>query len=211
MVTDAGYNLSDDNSNCGFTQATSQKNVSNLGLASGLANNGGPTETVALEGNGRANAYIPIASCTDQSIPPVTLATDQRGFSRPGAGHGNACSAGAYEYYDPFFMGEGSDGNLLYHLTFTNMTFFGYYSYEFYPWLYHYDLGFEYVVDAKDGAAGVFFYDTSLGSWLYTNPTDFPYLYDFGTNLWLFYYAGTSRYFYEFGGMGRGYFFSPPS
>jgi hypothetical protein len=204
---DAGYNLSDDSS-CAFTQMTSQINVNNIGLASGLANNGGPTETIALEGNGLANAFIPIANCTDQSPTPQPLTTDQRGFSRPGAGHGNACSAGAYEYYDPFFLGELSNGNLLYNLTFPNARFFGYYSYQFYPWLYHYDLGFEYVVDANDGAAGVFFYVTSLGSYLYTNPNDFPVLWDYKLAHWLYYVAGTSRQFYDF--TTARFFNSPP-
>jgi len=204
----ARYSIADDNS-C-FTNGSNNNIVvthtSDIGLASGLANNGGPTETIALEGGGMANALI-AAPCTDQSSNP--LSTDQRGFPRPAPSHVTSCSAGAFEYNPPFFNGEVSNGNQLYNLTFANSTFFGYYSYEFYPWLYQYDLGFEYVVDANDGASGVDLYDTSLGSYLYTNPNDFPYFWDYASSSWLYYYAETSRYFYEFGGMGRGYFFSP--
>ena len=104
-----------------------------------------------------------------------------------------------------FFDGEISDGDNLYHLTFADGIFFGYYSYQNYPWLYHFGLGFEYVYDA--GGGGVYFYDPGLSTFLYTNPSSFPFLYDFATNSWLYYYAGTSRYFYDFG--GRGLFFSP--
>ncbi len=170
--------------------------TSAIGLASGLANNGGPTETIALtpDGTVNANAFI-TAPCTDQSSNP--LMTDQRGFPRPAPSHSGLCSAGAFEYNPPFFNGEVASVSL-YYLTFANSTFFGYYSYEFYPWLYHYDLGFEYVEDANDGAAGVFFYDTLLGSWLYTNPNDFPVLWDYTLAHWLYYVAGTSRQFYDF-------------
>jgi len=109
-----------------------------------------------------------------------------------------------------FFNGEVSEGHSLYHLTFEYFygTFFGYYSCQYYPWLYHFGLGFEYVYDAKDGARGVYFYDPGLKTFLYTSPRLFPYFYDFGSNSWLFYYQGTSRYFYDFG--SRGLFFSAP-
>ncbi|MGO9451156.1 MAG: chitinase [Candidatus Binataceae bacterium] len=109
-----------------------------------------------------------------------------------------------------FFNGEVSDGNQLYHLTFPDGTFFGYYSDQQYPWIYHFGtgsagLGFEDVFDAGDG--GVYFYDPELNAFLYTNPNDYPFFYDFGTNSWLWYASGTSRWFYDFG--GRGWFFSP--
>ena len=87
----------------------------------------------------------------------------------------------------------------IWQLNFPDGTFFGYYSIaKGYPFLYHYGLGCEYVYDAYDGSAGVYFYDYGLQAFIYTNPSDFPYFYDFGgvhANHWLYYYNGTSRYF----------------
>ena len=203
------YSIADDGT-C-FTNGSNNNVVTStgaIGLASGLANNGGPTQTIALTPGGTANATAFItAPCTDQSSPPRTLTTDQRGFPRPAPSHSNFCSAGAFEYNPPFFNGEVSQGNQLYYLQLAN-GFFGYYSYQYYPNLYHFWLGFEQVSDANDGLAGVFFYDYGLQAFLYTNPSDFPYFFDYASNSWLWYYAGTSRWFYDFG--GRGLFFSPP-
>ncbi len=107
-----------------------------------------------------------------------------------------------------FFNGQVSDGNGIYQLNFPDGTFFGYYSVADYPYLYHFGLGWEYVLDANDGLGGVYFYDFGLDAFLYTNPSEFPYFYDFGLSSWLYYSPGTSREFYDFGtGM---WFFSPP-
>ena len=95
---DNGYNIADDSS-CRFTaMGTSQviTPTGAIGLAPGLGNNGGPTETIALTSpNSVANSIIPAADCTDQSSPPQPLTTDQRGVKRPVNG---TCSAGAYQY-----------------------------------------------------------------------------------------------------------------
>jgi hypothetical protein len=96
-LSDAGYNISDDNS-CGFS-GTSVNNSTTLHLdPMGLQNNGGPTQTIALEPNSDALDFIPVASCTDQSSPiPQPLITDQRGFPRPDHENLNFCDAGAFE------------------------------------------------------------------------------------------------------------------
>ena len=98
--TDANYNISDDNS-CNFTMAPSGTSINNstkLHLdPAGLQNNGGPTNTIALEPNSQAVDFIPVADCTDQSLPAVQLMTDQRGFPRPDPGNPNFCDAGAFE------------------------------------------------------------------------------------------------------------------
>jgi CSLREA domain-containing protein len=94
-LNDKGYNISDDDT-CGFTEppgGTSKNNATGIGLASGPAQNGGPTQTIALMKGGLANTFIPAGECNDQSGEPLT--TDQRGFTRPVAG---TCSAGAYQY-----------------------------------------------------------------------------------------------------------------
>lgn len=96
-IVNGGYNISDDAS-CGFgSSAAANGNtigdgVSDTNLAldpGGLANNGGPTETIALEAGSYAIDAIPLAQCT--------VTTDQRGDPRPAPGH-NACDIGAYEY-----------------------------------------------------------------------------------------------------------------
>jgi hypothetical protein len=95
-VTDGGYNISDDAS-CGFGTSTAANgdtigdsvSDSNLALASaGLSNNGGPTETIALELGSYAIGAIPTADCP---------ATDQRDAPRPAPGY-SACDIGAFEY-----------------------------------------------------------------------------------------------------------------
>jgi hypothetical protein len=105
---DAGYNLSDDDS-CGFTQSTSANNVTDAQLnldPAGLLNNGGPTETIALEPGSIAANAIPVASCQYVNVNPCTnppttstsgpLVCDQRGEPRPGSGE-SACAIGAFE------------------------------------------------------------------------------------------------------------------
>jgi hypothetical protein len=95
-ITDAGYNISDDDS-CSFS-ATGSRNNTNPGLSSdGLTNNGGPTETIALAGDSPAVDAIPLADCRDQN--GKSLKTDQRGLPRPDAGE-SVCDIGAFETQD---------------------------------------------------------------------------------------------------------------
>jgi hypothetical protein len=90
-VTSLGHNLSDD-STCALS-GTGDLNNTSAGLdVAGLANNGGPTQTLALTAGSTAVDAVPLASCTDASGAPVT--TDQRGIARP---QGPACDMGAYE------------------------------------------------------------------------------------------------------------------
>ena len=95
-VIDGGYNISTDNS-CGFATSTGANNQA-LGPnvdpqldPSGLQNNGGPTQTIALQAGSPAIDAIPIANCP---------ATDQRGFARPDSedSPGSACDVGAFEF-----------------------------------------------------------------------------------------------------------------
>ena len=96
-VSDGGYNISDDGS-CGFTGTgangkTIGDSVSDSNLAldpGGLANNGGPTETIKLELGSYAIDAVPLA----HQCPP----TDQRGDQRPEPGdNSGACDIGAVE------------------------------------------------------------------------------------------------------------------
>jgi HYR domain len=84
-IVDNGYNLSSENS-CGFPGTGSRQNTDPL--LSGLANNGGPTQTMALQQGSPAIDQIPATNCPQ---------TDQRGVSRPDDGE-SACDMGAYEF-----------------------------------------------------------------------------------------------------------------
>src|SRR5262249_44125247 len=102
-ITDMGYNISDDNS-CGFAKTGSANNGDMVNpMLAVLAENGGPTQPIALQANSPAIDAIPFASCTDQALPPNQLATDQRGFDRPDPGDGPSgpCDIGAYESGHP--------------------------------------------------------------------------------------------------------------
>jgi hypothetical protein len=94
-IFDAGYNISDD-STCGFAKTGSANNgdgVNPLLSAAGLANNGGPTQTIALQSGSPAIDAIPVADCTDQASPPNPITTDQRGLLRPHAENSSVTSA----------------------------------------------------------------------------------------------------------------------
>ena len=93
---DVGFNISSDDS-CPFVQVTSL-NLTDSKL-NPLANNGGPTDTFALQAISPAIDRIPVAQCTDQEIIPVPLGTDQRLFGRPDAANPNTCDSGAYEAF----------------------------------------------------------------------------------------------------------------
>jgi hypothetical protein len=98
VVTDGGHNI-DDGTTCGFmgagctsTGGSSFCNTNPQLDPAGLADNGGPTQTIALL------AGSPATNAGDESVcakPPVN-SLDQRGYLRPGIGH-TVCSIGSYE------------------------------------------------------------------------------------------------------------------
>jgi hypothetical protein len=86
-VVDGGYNVDDDGT-CGFTRATgSLPNTNPLLDPAGLRDNGGPTQTIALQPGSPAVDLVGQDACA----PPTT---DQRGVGRP---QGEACDSGAFE------------------------------------------------------------------------------------------------------------------
>lgn len=108
-----------------------------------------------------------------------------------------------------FFAGEAALSNGVYYLAFPNGTPFGYYSYLSDPsYVYHFDMGYEYAIDANDGNGGIYFYDFASGHWWYTGRTfPFPYVYDFSLRSLLYYYPDQNdsthyttnpRYFFLF-------------
>lgn len=96
--TDQGYEAGAD-ATC-FNGGTGDVNVGSvaaLGLGA-LADNGGPTHTMALHSPGPAVGIIPAgttATLNSQQVP-ICPAADQRGDPRPGNGKA-ACDAGAFE------------------------------------------------------------------------------------------------------------------
>ena len=95
-ITDGGHNLDDDGS-CGFSAANGSFSNTNPMLApAGLADNGGPTPTIALQ------VGSPAINAGDQAICAAAPLNnlDQRGYVRPGTGATN-CSIGAYEFNSP--------------------------------------------------------------------------------------------------------------
>jgi hypothetical protein len=111
--------------------------------------------------------------------------------------------------YPAFFNGQAALGSGVYYLAFANGTPFGYYNLDDFgfPWFYHYDMGFEYFIDANDGEDGAYLYDQTSGSFWYTSPTLFPDVYDFTLKAWLYYFPDTTktghyttnpRFFYNF-------------
>ncbi len=95
-IGNGGYNISDDAS-CGFGTSIAANgdaigdSVTGASIALdplGLQNNGGPTQTIALESGSFAIDAIPLAFCP---------ATDQRSLGRPDNGE-TACDIGAFEF-----------------------------------------------------------------------------------------------------------------
>jgi CSLREA domain-containing protein len=89
-ITDGGYNISDDDSTSEFFTDQTSKSNTEPGLAGGLTNNGGPTQTIAIRPTGPAFNAIPVKvnGCGDE------IKTDQRGVTRP---QGKKCDVGAFE------------------------------------------------------------------------------------------------------------------
>ncbi len=101
-------------------------------------------------------------------------------------------------------------GHGIHFLQFPNGHAFGYFSYlSDDHYIYHQDMGFEYVFDADDGQKGMYLYDFATKGYFYTSPTfPFPYMYDFTLNTTVYYFPNADdptrfntngkRYFYRF-------------
>lgn len=94
LNTTAGNNI-EDGTDCGLNDASDQQSTDPL--IGALADNGGPTQTHALQLGSPAIDAI-TGNCTDLSATAITQ--DQRGFSRPVDGDDNGsvnCDIGAFE------------------------------------------------------------------------------------------------------------------
>lgn len=104
------FNL-ESGTDCGFTNQTSLQNTDPKLDPNGLQNNGGPTQTIALQPGSPALDVLPfdgLARCPSLttpagSIPPSSSdctycpTTDQRGYPRPDNSSEDMCDIGAYE------------------------------------------------------------------------------------------------------------------
>lgn len=89
----------------------------------------------------------------------------------------------------PFFASAVNIGNGVYTMSFPGANLFGTFAYlASNQIIFHFDLGYEGIVVAHDASNGVYMYDMSSGHWWYTNPSTFPYIYDFTLNTWIYYF-----------------------
>ena len=166
----------------------------------------------ALPGLARLNAD---GSLDYGFAPSLTLGSSNYAFGLQGDGgiltgtnDGQVVRLESGSGHPEFFDGEQPVGSDFYYLVFPGGNLFGYYSYDYFPYIYHADLGFEYFLDAGDAAHGAFLYDFASSGWFYTSPSfPFPYLYDFSLNAVVYYYSDPERgghyttnprYFYDF-------------
>jgi hypothetical protein len=137
--------------------------------------------------------------------------TPTNGFfmlTQPGGGFQVGTFVANSQVMPAFFNGSSNVTREISFLQFSNGTPFGYYNTaDFtFPLFYHYDMGFEWFFDANNDTHGAYLYDYSSSTFFYTDPTLFPYLYDFTLNSWLYYfpdannpghYTSNPRWFYE--------------
>jgi hypothetical protein len=101
-------------------------------------------------------------------------------------------------YPDAFFNGEQALSSMWSYLQLPDGNPFGYYAFlQGSPstpnaWLFHDDLGYEYVVPGS-ASGSVYFYDLASNHWWYTSSSLFPYLYDFTLNSWIYYFPNTAN------------------
>ena len=142
-----------------------------------------------------------------QSAQSQSVSADQYlfwdGVHPTTAGHNQVAIAASKllaQGHPEFFKGESYLSGDFAYLTFPSGQTFGYYSYQFYPYLYQSDLGFEYAIPSTGDDAGLYLYDFKLQAFLYTTPTLWPYLYNFNENGFDYYFTGTNspRVFYSF-------------
>ena len=171
-----------------FAPGASTATVYQFGKAED-ANNADPTATTLQGVGANFSAMFPAYSMTviDLTGTPTTVPA-----------------------HPSFFGGEVPLSSGVYYLAFPKGNLFGYYSYLTDPrYIYHFDLGYEYVFDAADGKGGVYLYDFTSQTFFYTSPVfPFPYLYDFSLNSVMYYFPDPNnaqhyntngvRYFYVF-------------
>ena len=206
---DAGFNAnidaSDNSSKYGYAAGVQVDGKIVVGgyfsIIDGVARN----NLARLNSNGSLDTSFDPGSGTDSPINSVIVQANGKivlggqftvvnGVPRRGIARLNGTPPSPPPTHPPFFRGETALGNNLFYLQFPNGNFFGFYSDLYYPFLYHYDLGYEYVFDVNDGEGGVYLYDYASGHYFYTSPNyPFPYLYDYTLRAILYYFPDPNR------------------
>ena len=163
------------------------------------------TSLYGFNANTSASGYYPYGGVTQASDGSFYGLTAEGGPSNYGVVYHLT-----FDPHPPFFDGQVALSNSVEYLQFASGNPFGYYSFLTDPhYIYHFDLGYEYVFDAGDGYDGVYLYDFRSSDFFYTSPIfPFPYLYDFNLGTVLYYYPDPKnagryntngiRYFYNF-------------
>jgi hypothetical protein len=79
-----------------------------------------------------------------------------------------------------------------------NLPWFGTYKVDAWPWIWHTEHGWLYVVSTD--TASIWLWDTRLG-WLFTTQSSYPFMYSVGQNSWMWYVRGGTpggRSFYNY-------------
>ena len=156
------------------------------------------TQTAVGDPPAAIQAQVPARPSFIDTVPPPP----------PAAGAATRAPSAAAAH-PAFFNGETPVGNGVYYLVLPNSNLFGYYSYLSDPrYIYHFDLGYEFLIDANDGKGGIYMYDFASKHWWFTGAQySFPYIWDFGLKSGLYYYPDAKRpdhyttnprYFYDF-------------
>jgi streptogramin lyase len=164
-----------------------------------------PKDAAPTPASGSKLSFAVPALPPSLTVPPRAALLRTTPASPDRSGRRSSSSVG----HPAFFAGEAALSNGVYYLQFANGSIFGYYSYLPDPhYIYHFDLGYEYIADPNDGKSSVYLYDFASSHWWYTSPMfAFPYIYDFSRNAFLYYYPDASnaghytakpRYFYDF-------------
>lgn len=138
----------------------------------------------------------------------VTTSFTYKGAPFSDAGTQFALTSGPSTFFEN--ETELESENHEHYLALPNGNPFGYYAYlSDDHYIYHADLGYEYIFDAANGKKGMFLYDFVSDTFFYTDPSfSFPYLYDFKLDSVVYYYPDPDhagryntngvRYFYVF-------------
>ncbi len=151
------------------------------------------TRSDVLNGNSSyPTITVTVNVAANASSPQVNQASVSGGGAAVTAGIADSTIITGSQF-PSFFAGEMSVGNGVDFLTFPNSTLFGYYAHLSGMFIYHFDMGFEYVLPANDASGDVYFWDDQSGHWWYTGPTLFPNLYDFTLGAWIYYIPDSSN------------------
>ena len=119
-------------------------------------------DPLGLASDAAGDLYVTNGDGSIVKFPPNNGVDPQIVFSGLHAPSGLAVAT----FFAPssFFRGEVALSSGVYYLAFPDGIPFGHYSFLSDPrYLYHFDLGDEYVFDADDGKDGVYFYDLATG------------------------------------------------